>query len=316
MSAILLTVLPVFGLIAIGYGAARFQFIGREAAQGLSQFVFNMALPALLFRTMVIMEPQGAGLVSLWIAYFGALAIIWIAASLLSRLTPALKAGDGGASTAMGSSFGNIVMLGLPLTLSHFGEAGAVPVSLIVSVHAPILWLVAVVQLEAARQGQAPSPLLLIRVLGGELLRNPIVVALVAGSLWRFSGLGLNPVIDRTLDLLSGAGVPTALVALGLSLAGYSLRGQWSGIALLIALKMIALPFAVWIAAAKIMHLPALWTHVAVLLAAMPTGANAYLFAQRYTTATPAVSGAIAIGTALALATTAALLYLMDGGVI
>jgi malonate transporter len=298
MPSILLTVLPVFGLIAIGYGAARTGFIGAQASQGLSQFVFNMALPALLFRTMVVTEPEGAGLASLWLTFFGAIAIIWIAAAFLSHLTPAL-AGDGGASAAMASSFGNLVMLGLPLTLSHFGEAGAVPVLFIISVHAPILWLIAVLHLEAARQQQVPSLLLLGRALALELLKNPIVLALVLGSLWRLTSLGLNPIIDKTLDLLASAGVPTALVALGLSLAGYSLKGQWGGIAILIVLKMIALPAVVWVLAAKVASLPALWVDVAVVLAAMPTGANAYLFAQRYTTATPAVSGAIAFGTAV-----------------
>ena len=64
------------------------------------------------------------------------------------------------------------------------------------------------------------------------------------------------------------------------------------------------------------MHLPQLWIEVAVLLAAMPTGANAYLFAQRYTAATPAVSGAIAVGTALAALTASALLYLIDSGLL
>lgn len=315
MSSILLTILPVFGLIALGYGAARTGFINSQASQGLSQFVFNMALPALLFRTMVVLEPQDAGLISLWIGYFGALAVVWIAAALLSRLTPSLR-GDGGASAAMAASFGNLVMLGLPLTLAHFGEAGTLPVSLIISVHAPILWLVAVVHLEAARQRQVPSPLVLARVLGLELLKNPIVLALVLGSAWRFTGFGLNPVIDKTLDLLAGAGVPAALVALGLSLAGYSLKGQWGGIAILMVLKMIVLPAVVWVSMAKIMQLPQQWIQVAVLLAGMPTGANAYLFAQRYTTATPAVSGAIALGTALAAVTTAVLLYLMDSGVI
>ena len=315
MGSILATILPVFGLIAAGTLAARTGFIGAAAAQGMGQFVFNMALPALLFRSMVLMEPQSLGLASLWLAYFGSIAIVWIAATILSRATPAL-AGDGGSSAAMASAFGNVVMLGLPLTLSHFGPEGALPVSLIISVHAPILWLVAVLHLEAARQHQVPSPLLLARSLGLELLRNPIVLALVLGSLWRFTGFGLDPIIDKTLDLLGGAGVPAALVALGLSLAGYSLKGQWGGIAILIVLKMLMLPLVVWVLAAKIMHLPQLWIEVAVLLAAMPTGANAYLFAQRYTAATPAVSGAIAVGTALAALTASALLYLIDSGLL
>jgi predicted permease len=315
MSSILITILPVFGLIAIGFVSAKTRFITTSATQGLSLFVFNLALPALLFRTMILMDPQGSELIPLWLAYFGGLVVVWIAASVCAHLVPALK-GGGGASAAMSATFGNVVMLGLPLTLSHFGEAGAVPVSFIVSVHAPILWLAAMLHFETARQGRAPSPWHLLRQLGREFARNPIVLALVTGSLWRATGIGLDPILDRTLELLAAAGIPAALVALGLSLAGYSLKGQWSGIATLIVLKMILLPIVIWIFAAKLVGLPPLWVEIAVLIAAMPTGANAYLFAQRYETAVPAVSGAIAIGTVFALFTSAALLWLIDAGVI
>jgi hypothetical protein len=315
LAAILITILPVFSLIAIGFVSAKTRFIGTSATQGLSLFVFNLALPALLFRTMVLMEPQGAELVPLWIGYFSGLVLVWIAASIAARFVPALS-GGGGASAAMSATFGNVVMLGLPLTLSHFGEAGMVPASFIVSVHAPILWLAATLHFETARQGKAPSILRLLGQLAREFTRNPIVLALVLGSAWRASGLGLHPVIDRTFELLAGAGVPAALVALGLSLAGYSLKGQANGIAVLIVLKMILLPIVIWIFTTKLVGLPPLWVEVAVLIAAMPTGANAYLFAQRYETAVPAVSGAIAVGTAFALLTSAALLWLIDAGLI
>jgi len=62
--------------------------------------------------------------------------------------------------------------------------------------------------------------------------------------------------------------------------------------------------------------IPPLWAQVAVLFAAMPTGANAFVFAQRNEEAVAAVSGAITLGTALAAISAAILLYLMDGGVI
>jgi predicted permease len=315
MSPILATVLPVFGLIALGTLAAKTGFISAPASKALAEFVFNMALPALLFRTMVLIEPESIGIGSLWVAFFGGVAIVWIIAASLARTAPALGS-DGGATAGMGAGFGNIVMLGLPLTLAHFGEAGALPVSLIVSVHAPVLWLVAVLHFEASRQNRTLSLTVLLGSQAPELARNPIVLALHLGSALRLTGLGLTPVIDRTLTLLADAGVPTALVALGLSLAGYSLKGQWRAIALLIALKMLALPFTVWILSSFVLDLPPLWTHIGVLLAAMPTGANAYLFAQRYSTATPAVSGAIAVGTPLAAATTTLVLYLIDAGLI
>jgi hypothetical protein len=65
-----------------------------------------------------------------------------------------------------------------------------------------------------------------------------------------------------------------------------------------------------------VIDLPPLWAKLAVLFAAMPTGANAFLFAQRNDEAVPAVSGAIALGTALAAISAAILLYLMDAGAI
>jgi len=52
------------------------------------------------------------------------------------------------------------------------------------------------------------------------------------------------------------------------------------------------------------------------LFAAMPTGANAFLFAQRNGEAVPAVSGAVALGTGLAAITASVLLYLADAGLI
>jgi predicted permease len=144
-----------------------------------------------------------------------------------------------------------------------------------------------------------------------QLIRNPIVIALLAGSLWRATNLGLHPIPDRFLELLGEAGIPTALVALGLSLASYSLKGQWRGILTLMSLKMLLLPLAVWLIARHVVDLDPFWTEIAVVLAAMPTGANAYLFAQRYATGTASVSGAIAIGTALSLVTLSGLFVLI-----
>ena len=112
--------------------------------------------------------------------------------------------------------------------------------------------------------------------------------------------------------MLADASVPTALFALGASLAGYSLKGSWDGMFAIIGLKMIVMPVLVFILGHYVFHLQTLWLEIAVLFAAMPTGANAFLFAQRNDEAVPAISGAIAAGTALAAITTSVLLYLMD----
>lgn len=245
---------------------------------------------------------------------FGGIAVIWIATTIISRTTSLVEAVP--ASAAMGAAFGNLAMLGLPLALAHFGDRAALPVGLILSIHAPILWLAAVLHIESSGRGQLPSVLAVIRQLVSQLIRNPIVLALLLGTFWRVTDLGLHPVPDRFLEMLGEAGVPMALVALGLTLAGYSLKGQWRGIITLMTLKLLCLPVAVWLIARYVVDLDPFWTHIALMLAAMPTGANAYLFAQRYDSGTAPVSGAIAVGTALSLITLSMLFLLMDIGLV
>ena len=315
MESILNTVLPVFGLIVLGYAFARFKIVDEATARGLTQFVFILAIPALLFRTVALTKPQEATPFGLWIAFFGGLAITWIATALVARKFEGLSA-SGSAAASMAAGFGNVALLGTPLVLAHYGDAAAVPVGLVLSIHAPILWFAATLQRELARHSGGISLMRLSRELFINLARNAIVVSLAAAAIWRFTGLGLNPVVDRMLSMLADASVPTALFALGLSLSAYSLKGQWSGMFLLIVMKMLLMPILVFLIMRYFVSVPPFWAKIAILLAAMPTGANAFLFAHRYEESVAAVSAAIALGTGLAAFSVALLLYLMDSGAI
>lgn len=315
MNAIITTVLPVFGLIVVGYGLAKAKIIDGAAGRGITLFVFNVAIPAFLFRTVASMEAQDGAPWALWIAFFGGLALAWILAAIVSRFIGSLNY-SGGATASMAVGFGNLALLGTPLALAHFGPGIAVPLGMILSIHAPILWFSATLQRELARNSSTFSLVDTSKALFKMLATNAIILGLLAGGLWRLTGLGLHPVPDRMLAMLSDAGVPTALVALGVSLAAYSLRGSWGGMFTLIGLKMIAMPLFVFLIARYAVTLPPLWIKVAVLFAAMPTGANAFLFAQRNDEAVPAVSGAVALGTGFAAITASILLWLMDANYI
>ena len=315
MDAILTTVLPVFGMIVLGYGLAKGNIIDQAAGRGITLFVFNVAIPALLFQTVATMSSAEAAPWALWIAFFGGLALSWMAAAIVSRFIESLNV-SGGAAASMAAGFGNLALLGTPLALAHFGPQIAVPLGLILSIHAPILWTSATLHRELSRQSGRFSFAGTARELGWMLATNAIILSLLAGGVWRATGLGLHPIAARMLEMLADASVPTALVALGVSLAGYSLRGSWGGMFALIALKMVLMPVAVFLLARHAVTLPPMWIKIAVLLAAMPTGANAFLFAQRNDEAVPAVSGAVALGTGLAAITASILLWLMDGGYI
>lgn len=308
MSSVLATVLPVFGLILIGFFAARSGLVAEASGKGLADFIFMIAMPALLFRTMVTAPPVEGAPLAILAGYYLAAIATWLLASLLGASVLGRPACDLGA-LSIAAVFGNTVMLGIPLGLSHFGEAAAAPLALVVSIHAPILWLAATLQTEWAlsQKGVPIGPRL--SALGLDFARNPIVVGVVAGILWRATGLGLAPVPDRIIAMLGAAGIPGALFALGMSLARFEVRGQVGGVALVTGIKLLAFPLMAYVLAFWVLALPPVAGGVVVLLAACPTGANAFLFASRYERAVGVVSGSVALGTALAAVTISGLLW-------
>ena len=298
--ATVLIVAPVFALIAAGYAAVLFRFVSETANKGISEFAFSIAIPALLFRTIVVSEFPAVNAFQVWGAYYGALALVWIAALLMSSLLRLER--EDGPVFAIGAIYGNIVMLGVPLTLSALGSQAAGPMALILSVNTPLLWLCGTLQMAWVDRNRSGSAASLVWPIILDLARNPIMIAIGLGLLWRFTGVGLHPVVDRTIELLAQAGSPTALIALGINLFRFEVRGAKLGIVVMCALKLLAMPAVAWMLA-HLLQLPPLVAGVVVLLAAMPTGANAYIFAVQYQRLVNPVSGAVALGTMLAAVT-------------
>ncbi|MET4374073.1 malonate transporter [Bradyrhizobium sp. LB12.1] len=311
--ATMLIVAPVFALIAAGYAAVLFRFVSETAHKGISEFAFSIAIPALLFRTIVVSEFSGVSPWRMWGAYYGALALTWIAALALSALLRKRREDrEDGVVFAIGSVYGNIVMLGIPLTLSALGNEAAGPMALILSVNTPLLWLCGTLQMELVDRKQTASAVSLIVPVLLDLSRNPIMLAIGLGLLWRLTGLGLHPVVNRTIELLAQAGSPAALIALGINLFRFEVKGEKLGILVMSALKLLAMPTAAFLLA-KLLDLPPLAAGVVVLFAAMPTGANAYIFAVQYQRLVNPVSGAVALGTLLAAVTLPVVVWVMAG---
>jgi len=311
MITVLSVVSPVFAVILLGFLTARRRLLPEGTGKGLSDFVFNVAMPALLFRTMVTVEATGVAPAGLIAGYFGANLLTWILASLATtRLLG--RPVDEAPAISMAACFGNTVMLGLPLGTAFFGKGATAAIAVIVALHSPVLWIAATVQQEwIGRGNNGAASLQKLRAVTLDLLTNPIVFSVIAGSLWRQIGIGLLPPLDAFLGLLGQAAVPGALFALGFGLTRFEIRSDSNVLGTIVGLKLLVMPLIAWLLATGPLGLAPIGTDTVTLLAACPTGANAFLFASRYERALGPVSGAVAASTAIAALTISLILLVL-----
>ena len=108
------------------------------------------------------------------------------------------------------------------------------------------------------------------------------------------------------------AGPPTALFALGASLSvrevARGLHGPLGAAGLMTVTKLVVHPALAWIMAMALGLDPFLATAL-VIVAALPVGANVYIFAQHYNVAVLEASSAILISTAISMLSLPVLLW-------
>jgi predicted permease len=299
-------VVPLFGLLVCGYGVARTRLLGPEGIQGIANFVFYCAIPALLFRGLaagVMPEKIDFGVVH---AFFLGCLAVFAATMLVARLANRAKLAEQ-ALAGITVTFGNVVLLGIPLVYVAFGERGVLAVTLISSFHSVILLTLATILVESALGARGNFARAAQATLGA-LATNPIIVAIVAGFLWRLLGLPLPLPAKTFLTLLSGAAAPCALFSLGATLTTFRIGGDFRHVAAIAIGKLAVLPLVVWLLATRLLALEATEAAVVTMLAALPTGVNPFVLARKYGVYVERAASAVLVTTALSVVTLALLL--------
>ena len=308
MNSIIDIVLPVFGLGALGYVASRLNYFPDKAIDGLSRFVFDIAVPAMLLRIF-----SGARLPedvpwNLMISFYFPIMGIYlagIAAALLAMRQNFMAA----VLTGLGCAFGNMVLLGLPLVLRSLGEAAAVPFSIVLSVHGVSFYAITTVLMELGRNHGGALRQVALSI-ARELATNPFIIAIVAGIVLNFSNTPLPVPVDHLAEYLQQAVTPCALFTLGASLTRYHVAGQWRESLFIVAMKNLVFPLCVWMMAGQWLGLKPLWVMVVVLMAAQPSGVTFFIFAERYAINRGLAATTIFLSSVLSILTIPLVLYL------
>jgi malonate transporter len=233
---------PLFALVFVGYALMRFSGWPTAMSKNLSEFVFSVALPALLFRLMSDFSKLPPVDARLLIAFFGGCLIVFVIGRLIAWKLFALD-GVSQSVFALGGVFSNNVLLGLPLAKVALGDAAVPSVALVLVFNALILWTLVTVSVEWARHGSF-SAHGFAKTLRG-VLTNPIVAAILSGALFGLTGWPLPAAIDVPLSMVGQAATPMALIALGMGLAEYGVREGWKISVAICAVKLFIQPLVV-----------------------------------------------------------------------
>jgi len=293
MQAVLNAALPIFALILTGFLCARFGGFDRTATDNLNRFAVYLALPALMFLAMSKITPDQIRQFGFALTFAGGIAVTFAIGFGLSRLRGRAVANS--SIEGLDAGYSNVGFMGIPLCLLVFGQA-SVPAAIIATLFtACILFLFAIVLIEVDVHKGAS----LVRTVGKvclSLVRNPLLIAPIAGLLVGLSGIILPAPLERFASLLGGAASPCALVCIGLFLAQERVvSGDATSIAALVLLKLLVQPAVTGLFAFYVFEVPSLWARSAVLLSALPIGSGPFTIAKLYGLEAGVTSGAILI---------------------
>ncbi|WP_334121338.1 AEC family transporter [Glutamicibacter sp.] len=303
---VLYGVLPLFFIMLIGFGTSYAPKFPASVEPALNVFVFYVALPALLYKVVARADiSDGVSFSFLWISIAATLLFAVMSWAFFRYL---LRVGPQRALAGMlTTSFGNVSYLGIPVIIGVMGpEAGfaagmgQLVHNIIFMVGFPILAQIMLPTGAHAEQHPASGSRLL-RTIRSALLYSPVTWAMVIGGAVVLTGVHVPGPIDDTIDLLSAAAAPGALFVIGMSLKrtiersraaksaevaveqASTVRAKTSMLVMIIG-KLVALPLLTVVMLQLFApQLDRIWFNAAVLMAAMPVSATAYIMAHNDT---------------------------------
>ncbi|WP_374602066.1 AEC family transporter [Niveibacterium sp.] len=278
---------PDFALILLGVALRRLAGLPSAFWSGLEQLIYFVLFPALLFSALVRNPIEAGAALPLFGAGLGTMAFGVVLSVLFARLgqhTPL----EAVSRAQCGFRFNTYI--GLAAAGSALGQPGLATMGLLCGMTVPFANAASVVLL--ARHAQA-------RLLP-ELVRNPLILATLAGLACNLLGWHPPAAADAALSRLAQASVPMGLLAVGAALRFKGTRVSPVPAAAVLAVKLAALPLIAWFAA-QLFGLSGTPRAVLVLWAGLPSASSAYILAVRLGGDAAGVAWLISVSTLIAM---------------
>ncbi|XGI83388.1 AEC family transporter [Halorutilales archaeon Cl-col2-1] len=230
VSAFTTAIAPILGITGVGYLLGTRFDIEVESVNTVALYFF---VPALVFHSLVTTDLGGRAVASLSVgvvAYVFAMMTLGFGASKILGEPRSIAS-----VVVLSSAFPNSGFIGVPLSEFAFGEVGRTTAVLFLTVQNLLVYTLGVY---VASSGTADTRESLI-----EILRLPLIYAVVAAVVVRYLGVLPSDSVMETVRLVGDASIPLMLTVLGVQLVDVDLgRTSPSRIALPTALKLLVAP--------------------------------------------------------------------------
>ncbi|MDX5446432.1 MAG: AEC family transporter [Zoogloeaceae bacterium] len=285
----LLILLPDFSLILLGVLLRRWMIADNGFWTGVERLVYFVLFPAMLFKALASVSIDmsttlplvGAGLTVMFSGFL--LGLVGRPLMGLSGITFASR---------VQCAYRFNTYIAIAIAGKVHGAEGVALMGALCGMMVPFANIMAVGML--ARHGQGG----LVR----ELVRNPLVLATLAGLAFNLAGGELPQPANAFFGRLGDAAVALGLLAVGAALRWSSPGGNVLGLSWVVAVKLALLPAIAWWLGRQL-GMDGIAFDLLVLFAAMPSASSAYILAMRMGGDGPGVAWLISATTVLAMPT-------------
>ena len=300
--ALLEVVFPIFMIVGAGYSAVKIGLLTSSEINGLLKFAQTIAIPIFLFLSMLSLDISTIFDWRLLLSFFSGAIFCFILGVTGARLFFKCSISD---ATAIGFCilFSNAVLLGLPVTELAYGKSALGPNLVVISVNAPICYLIGISVMEIFGGKRKALKNTIINILK-TITTNNITMSLIIGLAFNFFGVQLVTPIYTSLNLISMGAIPIALFGLGGIIVQYSLSQNMNKVMLISILSLLLHPIITFGIGKFGFNLSREILQSIVLTAAMGPGINAFIFASIYKREMDVAAASILVCTPLSIIAT------------
>ncbi|MFH8132882.1 AEC family transporter [Pantoea osteomyelitidis] len=206
---------PNLLLLMLGVVLRRFRLLEDSFCDGATRLVFNLALPCLLFFSVA--TDHTSLMSNLPLALYGAVGTL-LTFLLLELAAPLLVKNPRERGIFVQGGFrANSAIVGIAYASMAYGNEGVAVGSLFMAATVILFNVLSVITLTRSLSGGRQTAPGLRAILRG-IVTNPLIIALVVGLAWNFSGWSIPQPVIKTGGFLSGMALPLAMLCAGASL--------------------------------------------------------------------------------------------------